>query len=91
MITKSISSTEDRKAFYGIAREAVEDNVPVAVRNRGRRGVVIVPESEYNSILETLYVTRGKNGESLLRSREQAKAGLGRDISMDELNRMLEE
>ncbi len=85
MITKTITSTADRKAFYGIAREVVESSTPVAVRNRGRRSVVIIPESEYNSIMETEYLLSGRNGEELRESMRQAERGEGRIYTMEEL------
>ena len=91
MVTKSISSTEDRKTFYGIAREAIEDDVPVTVRNRGHKTLVIMPESEYRSIQETLYLMSGRNGDELRESMRQKREGMGRNYSMEELYAMLDE
>ncbi len=91
MVTKTLSTEEERKAFYGIAREAVRGASPVVVRSRGRRSVVIISESEYNAIKETEYLLSGRNGEELRESIEQDKAGLGRTYTMDELYAMLDE
>ena len=91
MVTKTLSTEEERKAFYGIAREAVRGASPVVVRSRGRRSVVIISESEYNAIKETEYLLSGRNGEELRESIEQGKAGLGRTYTMDELYSMLDE
>ncbi len=93
MTTKTLSSSEARKSFYSILREVNDDAVPVVVRNRGkgRRNAVIISEDEYNSIMETLYVTSGRNGEELRRSMAQARAGQVRTISLDEIDKMIAE
>ncbi len=93
MTTKTLSSSEARKSFYSILREVNDDAVPVVVRNRGkgRRNAVIISEDEYNSIMETLYVTRGRNGEELRESMEQARAGQLRRHTLEELESMLDE
>ncbi len=91
MTTKTLSSSEARKSFYGILREVVDDAVPVVIRNRGRGNAVLISEDEYNSIIETLYVTSGRNGEELRRSMAQARAGQVRTISLDEIDKMLAE
>ncbi len=91
MTTKTLSSSEARKDFYGIMREVNEDAVAVVIRNRGRKNAVIISEDEYNSIQETLYVTSGKNGEELRRSREQARNGQLRRFTLEELSAMIEQ
>ncbi len=93
MTTKTLSSSEARKSFYSILREVNDDAIPVVVRTRGKSGrnAVIISENEYNSIMETLYVTSGRNGEELRESMRQAERGEGRIISMDELKGMLAE
>ncbi len=93
MTTKTLSSSEARRSFYSILREVNDDAVPVVVRNRGkgRKNAVIISEDEYNSIMETLYVTSGRNGEELRRSMAQARAGQVRTISLDEIDKMIAE
>ncbi len=93
MTTKTLSSSEARKSFYSILREVNDDAVPVVVRTHGkeRRNAVIISEDEYNSIIETLYVTSGRNGEELRRSMAQARAGQVRTISLAEIDKMITE
>lgn len=88
MTTKSVSSSEARSSLYSILREVVEDAVPVVIRQRGKENAVILSENEYNSLLETAYVSSGKNGERLRESIAQAKAGKTRRITLDEINKL---
>ncbi len=91
MTTKTISSTEARSNFYGIMREVTDDAVAIVIRNRGRDNAVIMSEREYNSIQETLHLMQGNNLERLRRSREQMRAGMGRVITLEDIDKMLEE
>ncbi len=91
MITKSVSSTEARKCFYGLMREVVDDAVPIVVRNRGRENVVMMPESEFNAIQETLYLMSGRNGERLRESAGQVRRGETTPISLEKIERMMAE
>lgn len=88
MTTKSISSSEARSSFYSILREVVDDAVPVVIRQRGKQNAVILSEDEYNSLIETAYVSSGKNGEILRRSIAEAKAGKTRRITLEELDNL---
>ncbi len=91
MTTKTISSTEARKTFYGLMREVVDDAVPIVVRNRGRENVVMMPESEFNALQETLYLLSGHNGEHLRESEEQLRRGETTPVTLEEIERMLAE
>ncbi len=91
MTTKTISSTEARKTFYGLMREVVDDAVPIVVRNRGRENVVMMPESEFNALQETLYLLSGHNGEHLRESEEQLRRGETTPVTLAEIERMLAE
>lgn len=66
----------------------VDDAVPIVIRQRGKQNAVIISEDEYNSLIETAYVSSGKNGERLRQSIEQVERGECRVISMDELKDM---
>ncbi len=88
MTTKSISSSEARSSFYSILREVVDDAVPVVIRQRGKQNAVILSEDEYNSLIETAYVSSGKNGERLREAKEQIERGECREISLDEIKTM---
>ncbi len=72
-------------------REVVDDAVPIVIRSRGRGNAVLISEDEYNSMVETLYVTSGRNGEDLRRSMAQARAGQLRRYTLEELESMLDE
>ncbi len=91
MTTKSVSSTEARKSFYGLMREVVDDAVPIVIRNRGRKNAVLISEDEFNSIQETIYLMSGRNGEALRESAEQLRRGETSPITLEELERMLAE
>ncbi len=90
MTTKTISSTEARSNFYSLMREVTDDAVAIVIRNRGRDNAVIISEREYNSIMETEYLMRGRNGEELRESMRQKARGEGRVYTMEELNAMLD-
>lgn len=89
MTTKTFTSSEARKAFYSILREVADDAVPIVIRNRGRKNAVILSEDEYNALMETAYVTRGKNGEHLRRSVQEAKEGKTRCITLEEIDKLI--
>lgn len=88
MTTKSISSSEARSSLYSILREVVDDALPVVIRQRGKQNAVIISEDEYNSLIETAYLSSGKNGERLREARKQIERGESREISLDELKAM---
>lgn len=86
MTTKSISSSEARSSLYSILREVVDDSVPVVIRQRGKQNAVLLSEDEYNSLVETAYLSSGKNGEHLRKSLAQARAGKTRRITLEEID-----
>lgn len=87
MTTKTISYTEARANLAKTIDEVCDDVLPIVVSKRGKR-VVMMPESEYNAMLETLYVTRGGNAQHLRESLEQVDRGEMRAISLDEIKAM---
>ena len=89
MTTKSISSSEARSSLYTILREVVEDAVPVVIRHRGHKNAVIISEDEYNSLVETAYITGGRNGEALRRSIQDAREGKTHRITLEEIDALL--
>ena len=90
MIAKSITSSEARSSLYSILREVVEDAVPVVIRHRGHKNAVIVSEDEYNSLVETAYITGGRNGEALRRSMQDAREGKTRRITLEEIDALID-
>ena len=89
MTTKSITSSEARASLYSILREVVEDAVPVVIRHRGHKNAVIVSEDEYNALVETAYITGGRNGEALRRSMQDAREGKTRRITLEEIDALI--
>lgn len=86
MTTKSLSSSEARASFYSIIKEVVDDVVPVVIRQRGKKSTVIISEDEYNSLIETAYVTAGGNAQRLRESIAQVREGKTRTISLEEID-----
>lgn len=89
MTTKTVTSSEARSSLYSILREVVEDAVPVVIRYRGHKNAVILSEEEYNSLIETAYVTGGKNGQHLRRSVQEAQEGKTRRITLKEIDDLI--
>ena len=75
IVTTVISSTEARRTLFGIIDAANDDcEVYEIVGKRGR--VFLVPEEEYRGWAETEFLMRGRNGEVLLDSIANSKAGV---------------
>lgn len=86
MTTKSLSSSEARASFYSIIKEVVDDVVPVVIRQRGKKSAVIISEDEYNSLIETAFVTAGGNAQRLRESIAQVREGKTRPIFLKEID-----
>tara|TARA_R110000824_G_scaffold104214_2_gene247318 strand:+ start:19521 stop:19778 length:258 start_codon:yes stop_codon:yes gene_type:complete len=54
MITESFSNA--RKNLGAIMDRVVNEKVPIKIKRRGTEGVILVSESEWSSIEETLYL-----------------------------------
>lgn len=89
MITRTVTYSEARNTLADCLREVVDDMVPIVIKQRGKKkNAVLVSEDEYNSLIETAYISSGKNGERLRESMAQAKAGKTRRITLDEIDKL---
>lgn len=53
----------------------VDDVEELIITRKNQKDLILISLEEYNSLKETDYLLRGKNGEVLLESIEQAKNG----------------
>lgn len=81
-----VTFSEARANLKAVMDRACADKAPVVVkRARGQENVVIVPESEWDSMEETLYLLRSpKNAERLLASIAELEAGDGEEHELIE-------
>ena len=70
----TLSATEARANLYRVIDETAESHEPVLITSK-RNNAVLVSESDWNSIQETLYLL------SIPRMRESIKEGMETDIS----------
>ena len=53
----------------------VDDMVELIIKRKNNKDLVLISLEEYNSLKETSYLMSGKNGEVLLKSLKESKAG----------------
>ncbi|MFC3122531.1 type II toxin-antitoxin system Phd/YefM family antitoxin [Agaribacter flavus] len=70
----TLSATEARANLYRVIDETAESHEPVLITSK-RNNAVLVSESDWNSIQETLYLL------SIPEMRESIKEGMEADIS----------
>ena len=77
----SISFSESRANVKALMDRVVADKAPVTItRARGQESVVMISESEWSSIEETLYLLSSpKNAERLLEAIRGLEAGEGEE------------
>ncbi len=74
----SLSFSNARANLKAVMDRAVADRVPIAITRQKAEGVVMISQSEWDSIEETLYLLRSpKNAEMLLRGIAEHDAGKG--------------
>jgi antitoxin YefM len=82
---KHISISEARANMKAVMDRVVEDKAPVAITRRGAEGVVLISESDWASIEETLYLQRSPaNARRLMESIAQLDAGKGEEHELIE-------
>lgn len=81
-----VTFSEARANLKAVMDRACADRAPVVVkRARGQENVVIVPQGEWDSMEETLYLLRSpKNAERLLASIAELEAGGGEEHELIE-------
>jgi antitoxin YefM len=75
---ESLSFSETRANLKAVMDKVVADRVPVTIRRRGAENVVMVSQSEWEGMEETLYLLKSpKNAERLLEAIEGLDRGEG--------------
>lgn len=88
MTTRVISYTEARNNLTGVINSVLQNCIPVVIDSKGKR-VVVIPEDEYTSYVETDYLLRSPaNAERLAESKKQAENGEVEKISISDLEKM---
>jgi antitoxin YefM len=75
---KAISYSEARENLKSVIDQCVDDHMPIAITRQRGEGAVLVSESDWASIEETLYLLRSPaNARELLASIAELDAGKG--------------
>ncbi len=75
---QAISYSEARENLKAVIDKVIADRAPMAITRQRGEGAVLISESEWASIEETLYLLRSpKNARELLDSIAALDAGLG--------------
>ncbi|WP_067886621.1 type II toxin-antitoxin system Phd/YefM family antitoxin [Nocardia vaccinii] len=64
-----------RQNLFGLVQQVNDDHDPVTVVSKSGENAVLVAESDWNSLQETLYVLSTHGGVQLLASAEAARRG----------------
>lgn len=76
----SLSFSDARANLKAVMDRAVADKLPIAITRQRAEGVVMISQSEWASIEETLYLLRSpKNAARLLESIKALEAGQGEE------------
>ena len=82
---KSLSISETRANLKAVLDRVVADKAPIAITRQKGEGVVMVSQSEWESIEETLYLLRSpRNAARLLGAIERLNAGQGEEHDLIE-------
>lgn len=74
-MTKALPISTVRQNLFGLVQQVNDDHDTVTVVSKSGENAVLMAESDYNSLMETLYVLRTHGGGRLLQSAEDARAG----------------
>ena len=81
----ALSYSEARATLKDVMDRAVADRAPIAITRQRGEGVVVVSQSEWESIEETMYLLRSpRNAEKLLAAIDRLNAGLGEEHDLIE-------
>jgi antitoxin YefM len=86
----SIQTTysQARENLASLLEQVTDEQEIVIINRRGREDVAMVSASELSSLLETAHLLRSpKNAARLTRSLNNAKAGKGQHVSIDDLRK----
>ncbi|MGW4364815.1 type II toxin-antitoxin system Phd/YefM family antitoxin [Nocardia takedensis] len=71
----SLPISNVRQDLFGLVKRVNEDHDPVTVVTKSGENAVLVAESDWNSLMETMYVLQTHGGAALLASAEDAREG----------------
>ena len=78
----SLSFSDTRANLKSVLDRVVADKAPIAITRQKGEGVVMISQSEWESIEETLYLLRSpRNAERLLEAVRGLEAGEGENMS----------
>ncbi|WBO22460.1 type II toxin-antitoxin system Phd/YefM family antitoxin [Sphingomonas abietis] len=81
----ALSFSDARANLKAVMDRAVADRAPISITRQKAEGVVMISQSEWDSIQETLYLLRSpKNAEMLLRGIAELDAGKGEEHELIE-------
>ena len=81
----TLSFSDTRANLKAVMDRVVADRAPVAITRQKAEGVVMISQSEWNSIEETLYLLRSPaNAKRLLKSIAELEAGKGEEHELIE-------
>jgi antitoxin YefM len=64
-----------RQNLFGLVQQVNDDHDTITVVSKSGQNAVLVAESDWNALMETLYVLRTHGGVELLRSADDARTG----------------
>lgn len=85
---KTLLPTEARNGWKKLLREVSEDLEDVRIHLKGGKGVVMMSQYNYESLMATLEVM---SDPEAVRAIRRHKAGLGKKYSMAEIDRLIRE
>jgi antitoxin YefM len=81
----SFSISETRANLKAVIDKVIADRAPVAIMRQRGEGVVMISQSEWNSIEETLYLLQSPaNAKALLEAIAELDAGKGEEHELIE-------
>jgi antitoxin YefM len=84
-----VSFTELRRRLAHFMSRAVDDRSPVLVTRQGHEPVVMMAQSDYDSIMETLHLLSSPaNARRLQEAMAEADRGEGIEVEWDDSSRM---
>lgn len=72
----AITATDARKRLFPLLEQVNDDHVPVEIVYKAGNAV-LVSKADWDAMVETAYLSRGKNGRLLRQSIEEVEAGSG--------------
>ncbi|MBT4879576.1 MAG: type II toxin-antitoxin system prevent-host-death family antitoxin [Alphaproteobacteria bacterium] len=87
MVTVTYSSL--RENLKNFMDQAIQDHVSFLVTRKSGENVVLLSESDYNSLRETAYLLRSpKNARRLLESLRDSNKASGKEFTMNDLENL---